>query len=209
MAMKTQLSHSEIENKLVRKLEKVMQKRGYGNHTEYGAGYADECYVETETTHKSDNLPSGKQQCRVDVEWKTNDCIYAFEVKRGKQDLKRWFTQRRDYNHLGMQPVLVLSKGLCYQIIPHQERTLKPGYVAFDERENIWHWGCSTRPPNLKDTFEVGDMVQYIPECPKCGCCWVDASVAVVHCNNCNWSTTIKGLENNETRIEGSPYYSE
>jgi len=208
MVIKTHLSHSEIEDKLVRKLERMMKKRGLGYNGEKRDGYSDESYVETETTHKDDNLPSGKQRCRVDVEWKTTDRVYAFEVKRGKQDLKKWFTQRRDYNHLGMQPVLVLSEELCYQIIPHQEKTLKPGYVAFDERKNAWHWGCSTNPPNVEEEFKIGDTLEYISECPKCGC-WVDSSGVVVDCKNCNWSAAIKSLQNNEARIEGSPYYAE
>lgn len=182
----TSEDHDTIKHQLAREL------RSYARYHEQVAGLESPPRVEKEVTHHSDSLPSEKSTCRSDIELEVNDTVYAFEVKMSEADLKNWFLQRQDYIFVGLEPVLVLSETLAYEIAPHQEKTLRDSYVVYTN-DKEWWWNAKTEPANIEKVFETDKSVSIVDQCPYCKA-WTECRFPVVQCVSCDWSRTVSTL---------------
>jgi hypothetical protein len=178
------LRHDEIKRKLERKLNHALNE-------------TDGWSVDTEVTHKS-NLPSNKSRCRTDVELEFLEHNIAFEVKMSVSDAKNWYTQRIDYDYLGMTPTLVTTLNTAVKLAPHQYRTLGENHIIIDTKDGGWYWKNDVPVPYkyIQLEFESAQAFEFVDQCPECGC-WTDSAKSAwsIYCANCDWRVAVDDLK--------------
>lgn len=190
--MKTGVSHDELERELKTALEAY--DSGVDWRTDNRSGIPINVDIEVEPRQQYERLPSGKSAIEPDVLFTSDMNRIAFEVKTSKSDLVNWFVQRRDYEFVGMTPVLAIPHKLAYQAAPYQRRTLRPHYVTYDVSTSRWSWHADLGLADIEQYFDGNREVVEIDACPECGA-WVSLSGRRFGCAACDWYSQIHELE--------------